>query len=180
MQNDCINRLRIGMYTRLILSIILIYIIKKYYSNSKYILILLICKILFTDMIDSIFTLFYKGGINTCWNPCTGLHYYQSLDKILDLISYILIYLMLDCDPFLGLLILWRSVGVILFSTTKIRSWLVPFFDFIKEYFLYIYIFGKKNTIYMPIFIIGKIGFEYYMHIYRLSHSRCLNFKMNS
>lgn len=174
-KEDCIYRLRIGMLVRFFVTIFLIIYVKKYYYESEYILLILVGKLLITDGLDSIFTLFYKGNLKGCWNPCTGLHYYQSMDKILDLVSYILIYFLLDCNPIIGFFILWRFFGVILFNITKNRIWLVIFFDFIKEYLLYRHFVGKKNT-YLPFLIIGKIGFEYYFHIYRLSKSRCLKF----
>ena len=174
-KEDCIYRLRIGMFIRFIVTIFLIIHIKKYYYESEYILLILVGKLLITDAIDSIFTLFYKGNLKDCWNPCTGLHYYQSMDKVLDLLTYILIYFFLDCNPIIGVLIVWRFIGVFLFSQTKNRKWLVPFFDFIKEYLVYLHFFGKNNT-YLPFFILAKIGFEYYLHVYRLSNSRCLKF----
>ena len=177
-KNNCIYRLYIGIFVRLFTTVFLIYYIGRYYKKSPYLLLILVGKLLFTDALDSIFTLFYKGNLKDCWSPCTGLHYYQSADKILDLISYILVYLMLDCNQMVGLFIVWRFVGVILFNASKKRVWLVPFFDFIKEYLLYLYFIGKNNT-FLPIFIIMKIIFEYYFHIYRQSKSRCLKFKMD-
>lgn len=172
-KEDCIYRLRLGIYARVFLTILLIFAIEKYFMKSKYLLLIIVAKILLTDAIDSIFTLFYKGTLNDCINPCTELHYYQSADKIMDLVNYILIYFMLDYDNLFGIFILWRLIGVILFNITKKRIWLVVFFDFMKEYLLYRYFIGKNNS-YLPLFILGKIGFEYYFHIYRLSKSRCL------
>jgi len=172
---DCIYRLRIGMFVRFFVTIFLIIHVKKYYYESEYILLILVGKLIITDALDSIFTLFYKGNLKDCWNQCTGLHYYQSMDKVLDLLTYILIYFFLDCNPIIRFFILWRVFGVILFNITKNWIWLVIFFDFIKEYLVYLHFFRKNNK-YLPFFIIGKIGFEYYLHIYRLSKSRCLKF----
>ena len=170
----CEDRLRLGFLLRIIVTIILLASIKLFPGERKYMLLLIVIKLIILDSIDSLPTLFYNADIKSCWNPCTMLNYYQVGDKIVDILSYFLIYIILDYDPFLLILILWRFVGVFLFARSKNRGWLVPFFDFVKEYLVYIYFFGY-NFKYIGIFFLVKIGFEYYFHVLRLSNNRCLN-----
>ena len=102
---------------------------------------------------------------------CTKRFYYQVSDKIYDSISYLMVYVFLrqffrldaKSDMILLLFILYRIIGVVLFYKTKNSTWLILFFDFIKEFFLYLAIFGN-NYSYIGLFIGCKIMFEYYYH----------------
>jgi hypothetical protein len=98
---------------------------------------------------------------------CTNTFYYQTWDKVCDSFSYVLTYLFLcfflKSDVILLFFVLYRIVGVLLFSMTKNSRWLVVFFDFVKEYLVYLFLFGR-NFNYIPIFIIGKILFEGFFH----------------
>jgi hypothetical protein len=169
----CEDRLKLGFLLRIIVTIILLSSIKLFPGERKHMLLLIVIKLIILDSIDSLPALFYNANIKSCWNPCTMLNYYQIRDKLTDILSYFLIYIILDYDPYLLTLILWRFLGVFLFTKTKNRSWLVPFFDFVKEYLVYLYFFGYDFK-YIAIFFLGKIGFEYYFHVFRLSNNLCL------
>ena len=96
-------------------------------------------------------------------NNCTKTFYYQYLDKICDSVSYLLLFFFFKLDNLLLYFVLYRIVGVLLFYLTKNSIWLILFFDFVKEFLLYIFIFGE-NYIYLPFFVNCKIAFEYYFH----------------
>jgi len=88
---------------------------------------------------------------------------YQMRDKICDTITYLLLFKFFDLDYAMLFFVLYRMLGVILFYFTKNSKWLVIFFDFVKEYFLYVFVFGYDYS-YIPAFITGKILFEYQKH----------------
>lgn len=166
---ECLLRLRVGVATRLFVTLGLIYVVRKYYSHSKYLLLILFFKALAIDTTDTLFAFFYKG-ISTCWNDCPRSLLYDVIDNSLHLITYYLIYQMLHHNSTVGFFIGLRILGFILFYPTQNRKWMIPFFNFIKEYLLYEYIFGKNLT-YFPIVMIGKIAVDYYLHIHSLSKS---------
>jgi hypothetical protein len=113
------------------------------------------------DGIDNIFSFQYT--VDCCNNA-----YYKTYDKICDSFSYVWTYLMflyfLKGDSWLLFFIVYRIIGVSLFSFTKNGTWFVVFFDFVKEYIFYRLFFGK-NLNYIPLFILVKIGVECYLHV---------------
>lgn len=170
----CRDQLRLGFILRVTVTIIILFSLKFFSHKKEDLLLLIVVKLILLDTIETLPTLIYTNRDNTCWNPCVFLSRYQIPDKIIDLFSYFLVYILLDYDKYLSILILWRFFGVYLFAHSKKRRWLIPFFDFVKEYLVYLYFFGK-NFKFIWIFFILKIGLEYYHHYYRLLHSRCLN-----
>lgn len=54
--------------------------------------------------------------------------------------------------------------GVILFYITKKSYYLIIFFDFAKEYLLYLYFIKKKTKQKIFLFITIKIIYEYIFH----------------
>ena len=175
----CKDKLKIGFILRIIVTIIIIYSLNFFSHKKEDLLLLFVVKLILLDSIDSLPTLYFKQHNESCWNPCTRFNYYQIPDKLVDLFSYILVYMLLDYDKYLLILITWRFFGVYLFANTHNRKWLIPFFDFVKEYLVYLYFFGY-NFKYIWIFFIFKMGFEYYLHNHRLLQSRCLNKTMRS
>ena len=160
----CNKLVNYGMIIRYTSTIILFYILSINIHNniiSKYIYLILPIILTILDNIDNIFTFYYKYNKN--YNGCTKLFYYQYMDKIFDSMSYLSLYLFFKLDYILLLFILYRIIGVLLFYITKNSKWLILFFDFAKEYLLYIFIFGN-NYVYLPLFILSKIFFEYYHH----------------
>jgi len=59
--------------------------------------------------------------------------------------------------------ILWRLIGIIIYSKTKNFTHLAIFVDFVKEYLLYLYFFNNNNK-YLWLFVTCKIIFEYKNH----------------
>ena len=156
-----INRLSI---LRIIITIISVYFLSISsnisFINNNLLLILPIVLILL-DKLDNIETYYsYSTGNSNCSTTFD----YQIKDKVVDLFSYFLIYILFPLDINVLYLILFRSIGVLLFYLTKSSYWLVVFFDFIKEYFIYIYIF-KEDFTYIPFAMVSKILFEYIFHI---------------
>jgi len=160
-----------GELTRYMITILVFYILIIYCKNSfikKYIYLILPIILMALDIVDGRFIkLFINKSNNVKHLRCTGLFNYQDSDKICDSFSYLLAYIFLTIyfkiDNILLFLILYRIIGVILFSITKNSVWLILFFDFIKEYFIYLFIFSN-NYMYIPLFVLGKIVFEYYWH----------------
>ncbi len=137
-----------------------IYTLIIYYLNInnfyKVILILL------ADYIDC-FIINYIGKTN-----CKTF-LYQIGDKLLDLFSYYLIYKLLNLDILYLYVIIYRLIGVFLFSISNSRIFLIIFGDYFKEILVYNYLFHqlnfKKIDYGIIIIIIIKTIFEYYWHI---------------
>lgn len=97
-------------------------------------------------------------------NPKNGtLLYYNSVDKCLDTLSYIVAYFMFNLDNVFSYFLIYRIVGVLLYMLSLNSKWFIIFFDFMKEYLVYYYFFNN-NYKYLWIFIILKIYFEIYFH----------------
>jgi hypothetical protein len=151
------NLVKVAMFIRMTVTVISLYILKLYSKIGHNIYLILAIILTLLDGVDSVFIKNKKNLKSYC---------YQSSDKIYDCISYLLIFLFFKIDnSLLVFFVLYRIIGVILFTKTKNSVWLIVFFDFVKEYLLYFYIFGNNNT-YLPIFISCKILFEYYFHTY--------------
>ena len=157
---DCNKLINAGIITRYILTIIIIYILSRTIGNNKYIYLILPIILTLLDFVD---TIFFYDFTKFKKEKCTKSFYYQSSDKICDTVSYLLISIFFKVDYFFLFFILYRVIGVILFYITKDSKWLIIFFDFAKEYLIYLFIFGQ-NYLYIPYFIILKICFEYYYH----------------
>jgi hypothetical protein len=165
---DCNKLINSGIITRYILTIIIIYILSRTIADNKYIYLILPIILTLLDEVDNIFfydftKLFHYQQIEKINNSCTKSFYYQSSDKICDTVSYLLISIFFKVDYLFLFFILYRVIGVILFYITKNSKWLIIFFDFAKEYLIYLFIFGE-NYFYIPYFIFFKICFEYYYH----------------
>jgi hypothetical protein len=170
---NCYNIIKNGMITRYIVTIITFIILAINFKNRfiiNYIFLILPLLLILLDHIDNIcnnLIRFYNYISNKKIVNCSRLFYYQNQDKICDSFSYLLSYLFLclffKVDNILFLFIVYRIIGVILFNITKNSVWLIVFFDFVKEYFIYLFIFSN-NYRYIPLFILCKIYFEYYWH----------------
>ena len=157
---NCNKRIDNGLFMRYVITILLLYLISINMNHKiikKYIYLILPIILTILDEIDNIFTVFYKNNI------CTKTFHYQLQDKICDSISYLFLCLFFKFDGLLLFFILYRIIGILLFYSTKNSKWLIVYFDFVKEYLLYLFIFGKNYT-FLPLFIISKIYFEYYYH----------------
>jgi hypothetical protein len=156
----CNEYIYIGVIIRYIITIFSFYILFLFRNDktvNKYIYLIIPILLIILDGIDAIFTFLYKI------NNCRKTFYYQYLDKICDSVSYLLLFLFFKLDNILLYLVLYRTIGVILFSLTKNSIYLMVFFDFVKEYLLYSFVF-KNNYTYIPIIVICKIAYEIYFH----------------
>ena len=156
----CKDKLRLGLILRLVVTVIILYSLKFFSHKKEDLLLLIVVKLILLDTIESLPTLFYRQQNETCWNPCTHLNYYQIPDKILDLFSYLLVFVILDYEYlFILIAFLWGC----LFKHPR-REWLIPFFDFVKEYLVYLYFWLQFH--YIWVFFLCKIGVESYHHYY--------------
>ena len=161
--NQCINNINSFMLIRIILTTITIFLIFinvdiPIIENSIYLILPIVLTVL--DSTDNIHSYLLPKD-----SSCSKSFDYQLKDKLVDLLTYVFAYFILGLDPNILYLIIYRTIGVVLFYLTKKSYWLVLFFDFIKEYMLYVYIF-KHNYKYLPIMASIKIAFEYYFHSY--------------
>lgn len=105
----------------------------------------------------------FADNILTFSNRCAQTFDYQYKDKILDIFSYFYTYSIFPLNSGILYFTIFRAVGILLFSLTRDKYWLILFFDFVKEYMLYLYLF-KDNLKFLPLAIGGKIIFEYFFH----------------
>ena len=163
---DCIHAIKNGFIFRSLVTLISFVTIYMNNNNSfikQYLIIIIIILLFVFDELDQAFLIKDKLT-NAPADRCSRLFNYQYKDKINDIISYILIFILFFNKNYIILfLILYRIIGVTLFSIKKDSKWLIIFFDFIKEYLLYFFLFGNNYT-YIPVAIILKVAFEYYHH----------------
>tara|TARA_B110000483_G_scaffold156428_1_gene185741 strand:+ start:16433 stop:16945 length:513 start_codon:yes stop_codon:yes gene_type:complete len=157
-----------GFVSRIIATFIFFIFLKKMENIpfiQKYLYLLIFIGLLALDSIDT----FYLLNINNVHNFDIILHklykikYYQINDKIIDIFTYLLLISLFPSDNILKFFVLYRLIGVLLYLKTKNNYSLVIFFDFIKEYLLYLFIFGH-NYIYLTLFLILKIILEFYLY----------------
>ena len=153
------ERIRAGMpvrYGTTIVAFILLSIFAENIRSYEYLVLPLL--LTWLDGVDGIFL-----KSNDCHDRVIT---YKYLDKICDVFSYavafVFLYLFFKPDRWLLFFILYRTVGMIAYTLTKNKLWLIVFFDFVKEYMLYLFIFHKKT--YLALFMMGKIYFEYWHH----------------
>ena len=164
MNTNCHQKIKIGGYLRLIATAIALIVILKTIPPTYWLLILPIALMLL-DSVDTKTFYSYSKTAGLTKTNCNKLFMYQQLDKIMDVLSYIMVYVLFDLDKyFLGFLI-WRIIGVIIFSITKVSLSLIIMFDFMKEYLLYKYLFSSNYAV-LAVAIAGKILFEWYFHTY--------------
>jgi len=162
---DCKKYINYGMVLRLITTIIAFFILYKFIDNKfikKYLFLILPILLTLLDIEDGLWIAMYK--YNGYYGGCFKTYYYQITDKIVDVISYSLLFAFFKLDMVLLFFVLYRIIGVIIFTLTRQKMSIVVFFDFVKEYLLYLFVFGK-NYAYLPFFICLKILYEYYIHI---------------
>ena len=168
---NCSEILNENMIVRVFLFFLFLLILFKYSNNKvihKYLLLILIVGLFLSDTLDTIFPIFYIApsisNEKFKYETCVFTSFYVIKDKIADLVSYVLIFLIFfKTDYLLLAFILYRAVGIILYLLTSNTNWFILFFDFIKEYLLYNYLF--KTNKYIFVFIILKIIFEYFNYL---------------
>jgi hypothetical protein len=171
----CIDLINRGMIFRIIITIIVfigLQLILKSGNKffNKYLLLILPALLLLLDYSDTL-NIIYKSKcykylrIETRQNKPNNytLLYYNSIDKSVDTLSYIVAYFMFNLDNVFSYFLIYRIIGVLLYMLTLNSKWFIIFFDFMKEYLIYYYFFNN-NYKYLWIFIILKIYFEIYLH----------------
>jgi len=153
LKNKCIKNINLGIIIRILSTILVLTLLSNYKNNLEIYLILPILLIVL-DNYDNIFIKQKK---------CTKTFHYQINDKLIDLLTYILVIIIFKIDNIYLLFLLWRTIGIILFNLTKKSIYLITMFDFMKEYLIYLYLFNRNNN-YLGICVFGKIIFEYYYH----------------
>jgi hypothetical protein len=169
--SECEPLIQKGFILRNVLTLLVLFVLFFSLSNKsirKYLFLILPILLTLSDNSDNYFLYSFEDSlIPTKKSKCAKTFYYHQRDKISDSLGYVWTYLFLffflQGDPFLLFFVLYRIVGVGFFSYTKDSSWLVLFFDFVKEYLLYLFVFGKNFT-YLPFFIALKILYEYLFH----------------
>ena len=91
-----------------------------------------------------------------------------------DIFTYSLLLFVLPNDSVLKFFILFRFIGTVLFYVNRNSVWLIYFFDFVKEYLVYLYLFGKNSSL-LYFFVVLKIMFEFYFHTFHNKN----NYKIN-
>lgn len=156
---------------RFIVTLIIFYLISK--NKIKWIennlLIILAFILLLLDYVDG-FLIKHVYKIRKCLKSFN----YQSSDKILDIFTYSLLLFVLPNNSVLKFFILIRFIGTVLFYFTRNSVWLIYFFDFVKEYLVHLYFFGK-NSSFLYFFVVLKIMFEFYFHTFHNKN----NYKIN-
>ena len=163
-----------GFLSRIIATFIFFIFLKKMENIpfiQKYLYLLIFIGLLVLDSIDT----FYLLNIHNIYTFDTILHklykikYYQIIDKIIDIFTYLLLIGLFPSDNILKFLVLFRLIGILLYLKTKNNYSLVIFFDFVKEYLLYLFIFNH-NYNYLPLFLILKIILEFYLYSQKIKN----------
>ena len=162
MKENCNHDASYGMILRLLTTLLILYLISKFASSTpfveKYLLLILAGVLTLLDSVDN--TVFRMHHVK---KTCTKFFFYQINDKLVDAVSYLMLFFFFKLDNYLLYFILYRIVGVGLFSWTKNSKWLILFFDFAKEYLVYQFLFPKTFK-YLPFFVLAKIAFEFFFH----------------
>jgi len=162
--NICTKSIGMDVIIRIFSTIICFYFVHKYYSNNNYIYLLLPVLLTILDFTDNTVQYISSKKYNVSKDQCIHTFLYQSLDKITDILSYILVWYLFDKSHNILMLIIIRIIGVIFFISCKKSFYLILFPDLIKEYMLCKYFNMDKN---FPYIIIFKIIFEFYYHTYK-------------
>lgn len=159
---DCSGVTR-GMRLRFIVScLVLMMTYVKQASFGKYLYVFLAILLTYVDGLD---------GTYMNKEKCHKTFSYHSQDKVCDLMTYAFLYVLFPNDENVLRLILYRGLGVILFATKRDATWLIPFFDFVKEYLVYVTFFPP--TLRDPKvwgLMVAKAVFENYHHRVKYNH----------
>jgi hypothetical protein len=152
-----LREIQIGGIIRLLLTGILLVSSKNY--RLKIILIFL------TDFFDCwssrLVALFTKETRDMCKS-----YNYQFMDKVIDLLTYFMVYVYFGLNPIYFYIIIIRLIGILMFYKTMNSRWLVLFPDVFKEILLYDWFIAKLNLTNFSMIFICKTIFEYIWHNY--------------
>ena len=153
--------LGISFIVRILFMLVIFYL--PIHKNLKIILILAGD---FLDCWTTKFIDYIQDGIHPLHNTHCKEFNYQITDKVVDLLSYLIVMLLLPPNPLYITTIIFRAVGVGMFYKTRNSHWLIFFPDLFKEVALF-EIFVGTVTPHILLIIIGhKVIFEYMWHTY--------------
>lgn len=123
--------------------------------------------IFLTDFIDCSTSklIAWKDKIMNVFKICKSYRY-QSSDKAVDLLTYIVLYFYLGLSPLYLFIILLRLLGITLFYILLNANPLIIFPDLFKELLLYSWFISPINSTNFTIIYISKVIFEYIWHTY--------------
>jgi hypothetical protein len=109
------------------------------------------------------FLLTYLDGIDSN-SPGIDTHSfeYKLYDKLGDLVSYLFVSQLFPVEKEFLYLLVFRTIGVLLFGMTRRLEWLVVFPDLMKEYLLYTYLYSDTSA--FPVLIPVKMVYEHWHH----------------
>lgn len=117
-----------------------------------------------SDFLDDVF---FKWKYPSEKHEINQNYSYQLLDKIADFVTNLLGILILSTivnDPIINIMLVWRMIGILVF--TQIRSsyvWLI-FPDLTKELYVVRLLFGEITPVLLMVTFILKSCYEYYHH----------------
>jgi hypothetical protein len=169
-KNICKINIKWGAGFRFILTLATFYFMYKN-VNSSYLLLILPIVLILLDLTDNIFSFGYSWSLGYHFKDvCTRFFEYQITDKINDWVTYLLAWYIFKLDPMFLKFLIWRGIGVIAFGLTRSSIPLIPMMDMMKEYLLFKYFSPNSNKL-LPLVVIGKIAFEFWLHTKRLKSS---------
>ncbi len=152
------NAIQKGMMLRVILTLVVIPLLKVWSAVDIRIQLYLALAIL--DNLDYTATQYFFSDNRVNYGPTKE---YQNLDKIVDTLSYwyvVVCYLHTGIvTPLFLRLLVYRTIGVLLYLVTQQSICLIVFFDAVKEALLYDMWFGSDYT-YLPVLIGSVVLFE--------------------
>jgi hypothetical protein len=162
-KNICKKYIKWGAGLRVVLTLLSFYLMSKYNFSSNLLIVLPIVLTLL-DLTDNIFSFGYSWSQGYHFKDiCTWFFEYQITDKINDWVSYLLAWYLFKLDPIFLKFLIWRGIGVISFGLTRSSIPLVPMMDMMKEYLVFKYFSPNSNKL-LPLVIISKIIFEFFLH----------------
>lgn len=161
----CFEYNNYGIILRIIATLFIFYMVSIYYSKNLDLFIIIAILLALLDLTDGVIWQKFIFKNSDIVNVCYMTFYYQITDKIMDLLSYLFVYYAFSLDNLFLAFVIIRAIGLMLFGITKNSKWLIIFPDLMKEYLVYIFIFGK-NKLYLPALILAKVGYEYYIHTF--------------
>jgi hypothetical protein len=151
-----INSIKTGLFSRFIVNFLILGL--PLTNGYKAILLIL------ADVLDCNIVKVVKYFNNLKPDSSYCKHYlYQIGDKLLDSMSYVLIYKLLDLNPIYLFLIVYRLIGIYLFDRYQDSKYLIMFPDLFKEILAYDYYFGGFDKG-IALVVLLKIIFEIFWH----------------
>ena len=151
-----------GLLLRIVITFLTFIIVKKKNYENKKLLIIIPVLLEILDNIDCEFARlrFYLRFKKN--KRCTTL-FYEKLDKIVDLLSYIIVWYLFGLDDIFFIFCIWRAIGVVLFVSKGKNYFLMVAPDLMKEYLVYRYFFPSENKWLIAVILL-KIMFEIRWH----------------